>query len=142
MSAPRPRRWRRLGFAFLIALAASHAWRALRPVPRAVPAGMYALELGAVDGDGLEAGVVSVAYRDSRPGVDGVPAVVLLHGSPGSSRDFRTFAPRLERAYRVLRPDLPGFGASDLDVPDYSIEAHARYVSAWLDELGIERAEV
>jgi pimeloyl-ACP methyl ester carboxylesterase len=43
---------------------------------------------------------------------------------------------------RVIVPDLPGFGASEHDVADYSIRAHARYVLELLDALGVERADV
>jgi predicted esterase len=39
-------------------------------------------------------------------------------------------------------PDLPGFGASERDIPDYSFRAHARYVLALLDRLGVDDAHV
>lgn len=70
------------------------------------------------------------------------PVVVLLHGSPGNSKDFNSLAPELAKHYRVIRPDLPGFGESTREVADYSIRAHARYVLALLDRLNIERAHI
>jgi pimeloyl-ACP methyl ester carboxylesterase/membrane protein DedA with SNARE-associated domain len=70
------------------------------------------------------------------------PVVVLLHGSPGNSKDFNSLAPELAKHYRVIRPDLPGFGESTHEVPDYSIHTHARYVLALLDKLNIERAHI
>jgi pimeloyl-ACP methyl ester carboxylesterase/membrane protein DedA with SNARE-associated domain len=70
------------------------------------------------------------------------PVVVLLHGSPGNSKDFNSLAPELAKHYRVIRPDLPGFGESTHEVADYSIRAHALYVLALLDKLNIERAHI
>jgi membrane protein DedA with SNARE-associated domain/pimeloyl-ACP methyl ester carboxylesterase len=43
---------------------------------------------------------------------------------------------------RVLVPDLPGFGGSTRDVPDYSFVAHADYLSALLDSLRVPRAHL
>ena len=96
--------------------------------------------LPAVQGDRLLDRTVRVAYE--RAGPAGAPAVVLLHGSPGSKHDFQSVVPRLAKTYRVIVPDLPGFGDSEHDVPDYSFHAHARYVLALLDTLGIEDAHV
>jgi pimeloyl-ACP methyl ester carboxylesterase/membrane protein DedA with SNARE-associated domain len=84
---------------------------------------------------------IPIAYRDS--GISQKerrkPAVLLLHGSPGSSRDFLTLGPALIGRFRILAPDLPGFGYSGRRVPDYSIRTHALYTVALLDHLGIER---
>lgn len=75
---------------------------------------------------------VEIAYQDRGVG----PVVVLLHGSPGAVADYRHLLPHLA-GFRVLVPDLPGFGKSSRWLPDYSVAAHARYVLAWLDTLGI-----
>ncbi|MEM9801885.1 MAG: alpha/beta fold hydrolase, partial [Planctomycetota bacterium] len=94
-------------------------------------------------GDGArkgEPGSVRLAYRDRGPR-DG-PTLLMLHGSPGSSYDFRDIAPLLEDEFRLVAPDLPGFGASSRTVGDYSIRAHAAYALDLLDELGIESAHV
>jgi hypothetical protein len=79
---------------------------------------------------------VRLAYREyvcenSRE----APVVVLLHGSPGNHRDFQKLAPELATQYRVIVPDLPGFGSSSHSIPDYSTRAHARYVLELLDQL-------
>jgi pimeloyl-ACP methyl ester carboxylesterase len=42
------------------------------------------------------------------------PALLLLHGFPTSSHMFRDLIPKLADRYRVVAPDLPGFGQSDL----------------------------
>lgn len=81
-------------------------------------------------------GDAAQSVKDTRP------VIVLLHGSPGNSKDFNSLAPELAKQYRVIRPDLPGFGESTHEVPDYSIRTHARYVLALLDKLHIERAHI
>ena len=59
------------------------------------------------------------------------PAVVLLHGGSGSwTHWLRNIAPLRDAGWRVLVPDLPGFGDSDLppgctDVPDLPGHLHA-----------------
>lgn len=69
--------------------------------------------------------------------------VVLLHGSPGSAANFDRLGPALATlGYRVLAPDLPGYGDSTRDLPDYSPRAQSRAILAMLDELGIARAHI
>lgn len=65
--------------------------------------------------------------------------LLLLHGSPGSAHDFRRLVGPLAERHHVLALDLPGFGSSSRDVPDYSVRAHAGYCLALLDALGVER---
>ncbi len=69
--------------------------------------------------------------------------IILLHGSPGDSRNFATLAPMLASAGReCFAPDLPGFGESSHWVADYSVRAHAHAVLAMMDALDIERAHL
>ncbi|HRC85422.1 MAG TPA: alpha/beta fold hydrolase, partial [Thermoanaerobaculia bacterium] len=90
------------------------------------------------------AGEVRLAYRLWQPEKEPqkAPWLILLHGSPGGSHDFNRLAPELAQRFRVVAPDLPGFGASSHDVPDYSIAAHAAYARALLARLGAEKAHV
>ena len=131
---------------YLVALALSHLVR-LTSV-EVGPVAQPAIELAALDGaTGVRAGLpVRLAYRQwggpSQGAPDGRPVVLLLHGSPGDAGNFDRLGPRLAVHYRVIAPDLPGFGASSRAVPDYSILAHARYSLALLAELGVERAHV
>lgn len=53
-----------------------------------------------------------VFYREAGP-ADG-PGVLLLHGFPTSSFMFRELIPRLADRYRVIAPDLPGFGFTEV----------------------------
>jgi pimeloyl-ACP methyl ester carboxylesterase len=57
----------------------------------------------------LSTGVIT--YTDE--GKKDAPALVAVHGVPGSVRDFRYLAPHLSGHVRFLRIDVPGFGGSD-----------------------------
>ena len=60
----------------------------------------------------VETDGVNVFYRAA--GDMSAPVVLLLHGFPASSFMFRELIPRLANAYRVIAPDLPGFGFTDV----------------------------
>jgi pimeloyl-ACP methyl ester carboxylesterase/membrane protein DedA with SNARE-associated domain len=117
----------------------SWLWQAVSPGdPRPDPH-QRSVEVPAQGADGpVEGSPVRLAYLESGKG----PPAVYLHGSPGSGRDARFLADHLAVHYRFLAPDLPGFGASTRRVPDYGIDAHARYVLAFLDALEIERTHL
>lgn len=69
------------------------------------------------------------------------PPVLLLHGEPSWSYLYRKMIPPLARAgYRVLAPDLIGFGKSDkpTDARDYSYAKHVAWVLSWMDQLKLE----
>ena len=140
---PRRRVARALLWLWGLTLLASHLWIEWRPASEAaVPAGMRSFETAALDDEGRALGRALVRYSDSGPR-DCPQALVLLHGSPGSSEDFRQLAPLWGAGRRVIAPALPGFGASRQGgLPSYSSRAHARYVLALLDELGVQRAHL
>lgn len=54
---------------------------------------------------------VNIFYREAGP--KDAPAILLLHGFPSSSHQYRGLIDRLSDKYRVIAPDLPGFGFSD-----------------------------
>ena len=86
---------------------------------------------------------VHIAFRDQHPDSTGDrPTVVLLHGSPGDNGAFWALGPDLADHFRVIAPDLPGFGGSTREIPDYSIVAHAHYVLQLLDSLHIKQAHI
>ncbi|MGJ9418562.1 alpha/beta fold hydrolase [Massilia sp. CMS3.1] len=73
------------------------------------------------------------------------PAVVLLHGFPDTHVVWRKqIAPLVAAGFRVLAPDLRGYGGSDapLAVDAYRLEHVRADILAMLDALGIERARV
>ena len=83
----------------------------------------------------------ALAYTDEGPA--NAPALIVVHGIPGSGRDFRYLAPQLVPALRVVRVDLPGFGGS-APVPDAveTLRGRARVVMALADHLGLDRFAV
>jgi pimeloyl-ACP methyl ester carboxylesterase len=73
--------------------------------------------------------------------LSGQPAVVLLHGWPGLPNDYRRLIPMLDKDFRVVVPDLLGFGAGftgPVDYEDATADAHARRVLSALHAEGIE----
>ena len=60
----------------------------------------------------IEADGVQVFCRSA--GEVNAPVVLLLHGFPASSFMFRKLIPRLASNYRVIAPDLPGFGFTEV----------------------------
>ena len=73
------------------------------------------------------------------------PAVVLLHGFPDTHVVWRKqIAPLVAAGFRVLAPDLRGYGGSDapLAVDAYRLEHICADILAMLDQLGIAKARV
>jgi pimeloyl-ACP methyl ester carboxylesterase len=88
----------------------------------------------------VEADGVTVFYRQA--GSPNSPVVLLLHGFPTSSFQYRDLIPRLADRCRVIAPDLPGFGFTE--VPDqrrykYSFDSLADTVVAFTDALQLKR---
>ena len=127
-----PARIARLGLAASLALAslsdasAAHATQAQR-------ATQVHHRTQVVDG-------VDVFYREA--GRADAPVVLLLHGYGASSHMFRELMPRLAARYRLLAPDLPGFGNTRV-MPgrafNYSFDSLARIVRGFLDAKGVGR---
>jgi pimeloyl-ACP methyl ester carboxylesterase len=81
-----------------------------------------------------------IFYREA--GSPAAPAVVLLHGTPASSHQYRNLIPALADRYHVIAPDYPGFGHSDVPSVDefsYTFDNLADHVDALLDHLGLQR---
>jgi pimeloyl-ACP methyl ester carboxylesterase len=88
----------------------------------------------------IEADGVTVFYREAGP--TDAPVVLLLHGFPTSSFQYRELIPRLADRYRVIAPDLPGFGFTE--VPEkreykYTFDALANTILAFTDALHLKR---
>ncbi len=73
---------------------------------------------------------------------DSRPIVILLHGSPMASGVFDEIVPLLKEKFRVVVPDLPGFGRSEKEIPNYSIAAHAQYLNSLLDRLKMQEVHI
>jgi pimeloyl-ACP methyl ester carboxylesterase len=88
----------------------------------------------------VEADGIQVFYREA--GDPQTPVVLLLHGFPTSSFMFRELIPRLADRYRVIAPDLPGFGFTE--VPEkrkytYTFNALAATVDSFTKALQLDR---
>jgi pimeloyl-ACP methyl ester carboxylesterase len=70
------------------------------------------------------------------------PALLLIHGTGGSTAWWDPVVPRLAGAYRVLRVDLLGHGRSASPAGGYDIPTQARRVRTALDRLGVNRVIV
>lgn len=64
-------------------------------------------------------------------------ALVLLHGLPNSSRNFRNIIEPLSRSVFVVAPDLPGFGASDV-LPEATFAGFADCIEEMLSRLNVK----
>jgi len=88
----------------------------------------------------VEADGVHVFYREAGP-VD-APVILLLHGFPTSSFQYRELIPRLADRYRVIAPDLPGFGFTEVPAERgyiYTFEALAKTIFAFTQALKLTR---
>ena len=70
------------------------------------------------------------------------PPVVLLHGLGATNASMLPTLAELARDHRVLAPDLPGFGDSAKPVQSYDPAFYARWLTAFLDAVGVQRADV
>jgi haloacetate dehalogenase len=85
-----------------------------------------------------------LAVRHSPAGDAARPALLLLHGFPQTHAIWHRVAPRLAQRFRLVMPDLRGYGDSDSPdgLPDhagYSKRTMAADVAALMSHFGIER---
>src|SRR6187551_1850997 len=82
-----------------------------------------------------------VFYRDA--GAKDALVVLLLHGFPTSSHMFRNLIPELSQRYRVIAPDLPGFGFTISPAKFEHTFAHmAEVVDDFMDAMNVRRYAV
>ena len=83
---------------------------------------------------GITMAVAEAGPRDA-------PPVILLHGFPESHRTWARVAPLLADRFRLIMPDLRGFGDSDRpqDVAAYSTDLLVADLFALADALGVDR---
>ena len=69
--------------------------------------------------------------------------VLLIHGWNGSTFDMRYTIPELAQHYRVIAPDLLGYGYSARPADgDYSLRGQAEFIGRVMDQLGVARTTV
>jgi pimeloyl-ACP methyl ester carboxylesterase/alkylhydroperoxidase family enzyme len=90
--------------------------------------------------DARNGSAVNIFYRAA--GSMDAPVVLLLHGFPSSSHQYRGLIERLASKYRVIAPDYPGFGFSDApNVGDfaYTFDHLAELLASFTDALHLTR---
>ncbi|TVY54534.1 putative hydrolase [Lachnellula cervina] len=96
---------------------------------------MAAYNISSVAADGL-----NIFYREAGP--TDAPVILLLHGFPSSSHQFRNLIPLLAATYHVIAPDLPGFGFTEIPSSrayPYTFDSIATSIEAFLDALSIRK---
>ena len=87
-----------------------------------------------------QVGNVSVFYREAGP--PDAAVLLLLHGFPTSSHMFRDLIPQLADRYRLIAPDLPGFGNTVSPARtefDYSFDQLATVIEGFVDAMRLTR---
>jgi pimeloyl-ACP methyl ester carboxylesterase len=88
----------------------------------------------------VEADGVRVFYREA--GTKDAPVILLLHGFPASSFQYRELMPLLADRYRVIAPDLPGFGFTEVPASRnyrYNFENLAATVGTFVQAMALEK---
>jgi pimeloyl-ACP methyl ester carboxylesterase len=88
-----------------------------------------------VDVDGI-----GIFYREAGP-KDAMP-ILLLHGFPTAGHMFRDLIPQLADRFRLVAPDLPGFGQSDMAARSafiYTFENIANVIDRFTEVIGLKR---
>ncbi|MFE5890521.1 alpha/beta fold hydrolase [Streptomyces sp. NPDC002285] len=88
----------------------------------------------------LEIEGVRVFYRESLPDRTDAPVLLLLHGFPSGSHQFRGLIDALGADYRLIAPDYPGSGHTQ--APDdftYSFDRLADITEGFIQRLGLDR---
>ena len=90
--------------------------------------------------DGKTGTPLRIHYIDEGP--RDAPVVLMMHGEPTWCYLYRhMIAPVVAAGYRVVAPDLVGFGKSDKPAAksDYSYAAHVGWMRQWLEALDLTR---
>ena len=96
---------------------------------------MRAVTYRKVDVDGI-----GVLYREAGP--KDAPTILLLHGFPTAGHMFRDLIPQLADRFRLVAPDLPGFGQSDMPARSafiYTFENIANVIDRFTEVIGLKR---
>jgi len=83
---------------------------------------------------------LTIAYREA--GDSSNPKLVLLHGFPSSSHQYRNLIPALADRFHVICPDYPGFGNSDAPNPAefaYTFDHLTEVIAKFLKQKGFNR---
>ncbi len=126
---------RTFGLALAVLLMQAAAAEAQRPA-----AAVAAVAAGPVRHDFIEVDGHRIFYREAGPA--DAPALLLLHGFPTSSHLFSGLIPRLAGRYRVVAPDLPGFGLTETPAATsfgYTFDELTRVVDRFAQAKSLQR---
>ncbi len=87
----------------------------------------------------IQLGDIRIHYLDE--GESSKEVVLLIHGEPTWSYLYRKMVPIVsESGYRVIVPDLVGFGKSDkpINQEDYTYEKHVGWISSFIESLDLK----
>ena len=96
---------------------------------------MGAITYRKVDADGI-----NIFYREARP--KAAATILLLHGFPTAGHMFRDLIPQLADRFRLVAPDLPAFGQSDMPARGkfaYTFENIAHVIDRFTEVIGLSR---
>ncbi len=82
---------------------------------------------------------VNIAYREA--GDPSNPTIVLLHGFPSSSHQYRKVLNQLSNEFHLIAPDYPGFGNSDFPSQNdyqYTFDHIAETINSFLESKAID----
>ena len=68
--------------------------------------------------------------------------LLLLHGLGASAERWQEVIPLFAKKFRVIVPDLIGFGYSDKPMVDYTTDYFAEFVSKFVNEIGIKKTSI
>jgi pimeloyl-ACP methyl ester carboxylesterase len=88
----------------------------------------------------IEIDGVKIFYREAGP--EDAPVVLLPHGYPSSSFQFRHFMPALAHRWHLIAPDFPGFGYSGTPDPTsfaYTFDGYADFLRRFTQEMKLTR---
>jgi len=94
-----------------------------------------------LDIEDSDLGTMRIHYLDEGPG-DG-QIILCMHGEPSWCYLYRKMIPGLvEAGFRVLAPDLIGFGRSDkpAETEDYTYAKHVSWMTDWATQLNLQGA--
>jgi len=114
---------------YVAALIVSHLVRLNRSSQFPYLPGQVFVQANEMKGSDQVSSKVNMAYLDLEANDSDAPVLVLLHGSPVASSSLKRTVNALKGQFRLIVPDLPGFGGSTRKVKDYSILAHAYYLT-------------
>jgi pimeloyl-ACP methyl ester carboxylesterase len=80
---------------------------------------------------------LNIFYREG--GKPGHPKLLLLHGFPASSHQYRNLIPALADRFHIVAPDYPGFGNSDIPSPktfSYTFDKTAEIIKGFIEKIG------